>query len=625
MIRKDLRDKLAIQALDEIAFSRRHKQGKIKNWQKNENAVYGAKEATDTSRSNINILNAKAYEFVTTFLSKIDEPLTFKYTKRKDSQLKRVARLNGLKQFDAQRDTWDIKDIAGKVQAIVYGRAIYQYSASSDGGYCPCLENVDVYDFLIDPAAGGIDIERAQYMGRYGIVKTERELREGEYIKSVVSDLVRGDGNMIDIDQENMNQRNRTLATGVWDASKEEGNKGRFKFWEWYTTYQGDRYYLLMSPKGEVIRCELLEDIFESDMWPFWTWSAVIDLTEFWTPAYLDFVREIFMGQHVSVNQMVDNAEQINKPQKFVDVSMIEDLADLKYRRDGIVRFKAGTNMGASVYVPQTPSIQTPIEVYQILETIQEKASGVTADAKGSSTEDKVGIYEGNQAATADRFGLVNKSYSFGYQRFAKLYEHGVREHLTKRIAVDILGPEGMELEHISRRDIFRKDDTFGVMIESSNAELALSQTEIRNKLQFIQANKMNPKVNQQKLTEIEASIVGFKEDEVRQLLDVSQFGDAVMMSEAERDIEAILDGEDIKPNRLATASYKQRFVDYMLDHEEDISPEQAQRMFTYIESIDEIILLNMQRKANEVSMQMPVDPNAPAPTGPLPTNPVIQ
>lgn len=625
MIRKDLRDKLAIQALDEIAFSRRHKQGKIKNWQKNENAVYGAKESTDTSRSNINILNAKAYEFVTTFLSKIDEPLTFKYTKRKDSQLKRVARLNGLKQFDAQRDTWDIKDIAGKVQAIVYGRAIYQYSASSDGGYCPCLENVDVYDFLIDPAAGGIDIERAQYMGRYGIVKTERELREGEYIKSVVSDLVRGDGNMIDIDQENMNQRNRTLATGVWDASKEEGNKGRFKFWEWYTTYQGDRYYLLMSPKGEVIRCELLEDIFEPDMWPFWTWSAVIDLTEFWTPAYLDFVREIFMGQHVSVNQMVDNAEQINKPQKFVDVSMIEDLADLKYRRDGIVRFKAGTNMGASVYVPQTPSIQTPIEVYQILETIQEKASGVTADAKGSSTEDKVGIYEGNQAATADRFGLVNKSYSFGYQRFAKLYEHGVREHLTKRIAVDILGPEGMELEHISRRDIFRKDDTFGVMIESSNAELALSQTEIRNKLQFIQANKMNPKVNQQKLTEIEASIVGFKEDEVRQLLDVSQFGDAVMMSEAERDIEAILDGEDIKPNRLATASYKQRFVDYMLDHEEDISPEQAQRMFTYIDSIDEIILLNMQRKANEVSMQMPVDPNAPAPTGPLPTNPVIQ
>lgn len=619
--RKELRDKVISQSLQEISFARRYKQGKIKNWKKNENAYYGAKETGDTSRSNINILLAKTYEFVTTFLSKIDAPLTFKFTKRKDAQLKRVARLNGVKEYDALRDIWDIKDIAGKTQVLIYGRAIYQYSASSDKGYNSNLENVDVYDFLIDPAAGGIDIEKAQYMGRYGIVKTAGELSSGGYIASAVRELLQGDGNVTENTEETNNQRNRAVAQGVWSADKEEGDKNRFVFWEWYTTYRGERYYLLMDSAGRCLRCDLLTELFAANLWPFWTWAAIIDLTEFWTPSYIDYVREIFMGQHVSINQMVDNAEQINKPQKYVDVGAIENLAELKYRRDGIVQFKSGSDMTKAVYLPQTPSINTPIEVYNILEGIQEKASGVNANAKGTSDEDKVGIYEGNQSATADRFGLVNKSYSFGYQRFAKLYEHGVREHLTKRISVDILGPEGISIEQVSRRDIFRKDDTFGVMVDSSDAELALSQVEIRNKLAFIQSNKINPKVNQQKLTEIEANIVGFSEDEIRQLMDVSEFGDANMMSEAERDIEAILDGEDIKPNRLATASYKQRFVHYMQDHEEDMNPQQIERMFAYIDSIEDIILFNMERKANEVAMPT-VPPEQAGNPGALPALP---
>lgn len=614
MIRKELRDKIKDQALTEMEFARTYKQGKVKNWQKNETLYYAVKESTVESRSNINIAAAKAYEFVTTFLSKIDAPLTFKYTKRKDAQLKRVARLNSLKQYDAQRNLWDIKDKAGKVQAIVYGRAIYQYAASSERGYESNLDNVDVYDFLVDPSVGGIDIERANYMGRYGIVKTERDLKKGGYIKDEVALIIAGGGNSTEENQEKTNQRYRTYGQGVRTSDKEVDTKGKYVFWEWYTTYEDDRYYLLMDTNGRVLRIELLKDVFESNLWPFWSWAALIDLTEFWTPSYLDFVREIFMGQHVSINQMVDNAEQVNKPQKGVDVGAIENLAEIKYRKDGIIKFKNGTDVNKAIQILATPSINTPIEVYNVLELIQEKASGVNASAKGSSDEDKVGIYEGNQSATADRFGLVNKSYSFGYQRFAKLYEQGVREHLTKRIAVDILGPEGIEMEEVSRRDIFRKSETFGVMVESSDAELALSQVEIKNKLTFIQTNKLNPKVNQQKLTEIEAQIVGFNEDEVRQLMDVSQFGDAEMMSEAERDIEAILDGERVQPNRQATAGYKQRFVDYMLDHEEDLKPEQIQAMFAYIDSIDEIILMNTARKAQEVASQMPVEPLQPNP-----------
>jgi hypothetical protein len=622
-MRKEIRDKIVAQAINEISFARNHKQGKVKGWQKNEDLYYGKKASVDTSRSNVDIASAKMQEFVTTFMSKIDAPLLFKFTKRKDAQKKRVDKLNALRLYDASRDMWDIKDLVGKLQMILYGRAIYGYSADSTIGYKPNLENIDVYDFLIDPAAGGVDMDRAAYLGRYGIVKYVSDLkqgvRDGLYLRSEVQNLIDGPGNADEATQEETNKRNRIYGQRVYTTEKEMSNKGKYVFWEWYTTYEGERYYLLLNDRANgAIRVEKLTDIFESNMYPFWSYAAFIDLTEFWTPSFADFVREIFMAQAVSINQMLDNAEQINKPMKYVDVSAVENLAELKYRKDGVVRFKSATDLTKAVRLQETPPISTPLEVYKMLDSIQEKSSGVTASAKGIAEEDKVGIYEGNVANMADRFGLVNKSYSFGYERFAKLYEAGVREHLSKKIAIDILGPNGVELEEISRRDIFRSGEDFGVLVESSSAEASLSAVDTRTRLQFLMANKGNPALNQQKLVEFEARIAGFTEEELRQLMDVSQFGDADLMSEAERDIEALLDGEMLAPNRKANAAYKQRFVDYMLDHEEDLidEPETIQRLFAYIESLTPIIMQNTARKAQEQAMS----PLAPPLAGQLST-----
>ena len=188
----DTRQKIISQALNEITFARNYKQGKVKNWKINEELYYSKKKESTESRANVDLGQMSA--FVHTILSKIDNPLVFKFVKRKDSQLERVKLLNGLRTYDKERDNWDIKDIVGKKQAIIYGRAIYSYTADSIDGYCPHLENVDVYDFLIDPSAGGIDIERANYMGRYGVVKSRSELKDGVksklYLKTETNQLL---------------------------------------------------------------------------------------------------------------------------------------------------------------------------------------------------------------------------------------------------------------------------------------------------------------------------------------------------------------------------------------------------------------------------------------------------
>ena len=600
----ETRQRIIAQALQELDFARTYKQGKTKNWRTNEDLYYSRKLNTETARANVDL--GQMSSFVHTLLSKIDNPLVFKFVKRKEAQLKRIKLLNALRTIDQDKDDWDIKDITGKKQALIYGRAIYSYTADSINGYKANLENVDVYDYLIDPSAGGIDIEKAFYMGRYGVVKTKTDLKKGVkdgiYLRTETTRLIEGSGNITEMNQEDVNKQNRTWDTNVWTQQKEIANPDKYKFWEWYTTFEGTRYYLLMTESGgTAIRVEPLKELFESNMFPFWTWAAFPDLTEFWTPSYCDYVREIFMAQAISINQMLDNAEQVNKPQKLVNVMAVPNLAELKYRRDGYIKVNKDIDLNRAVQQLTVPSINTPIEVYNILDGIQEKTSGVTAGAKGVSDEDKVGIYEGNQANAADRFGFLNKSYSFGYKRFAKLYEHGVREHLIKKVAVDILGPDGVEIVEVSRRDIFRKDDEFGTMVESSNAETALSETEKRTKIAFLNAQAMNPIQNPQKAYELQASIAGFEEDTIKQLLDTSDYGSAELMSEAERDIEALLDGEKIAPNQAANTAYKQRFVDYMKDNMEDITPDQFELLANYVLSLDEIIMQNTVRQANDI------------------------
>jgi hypothetical protein len=607
----DTRQKIIAQALQEVQFDRTYKQGKVKNWATNEQLYYSKKFESQDSRANVDL--GQMSSFVHTLLSKIDNPLIFKFVKRKDAQLKRVKYLNALRAIDAQKNNWDIKDIVGKKQAIIYGRAIYSYYAESENGYCANLDNVDVYDFLVDPSGGGIDLEDARNLGRYGVVKTKQEIKDGIkagiYLKTEATRLIEGSGNATESNQEQTNKQNRTYDTNVWPQQKQIENPDLYKFWEWYTTYEGERYYLLLQETGgTAIRVEKLSDIFESNMWPFWTWAAFPDLTEFWTPSFCDYVREIYMAEAVSINQMLDNAEQINKPQKVVNIGAIENLAELKYRRDGYIKVKGSFNVDQALQTIKVASIDTPIKVFQLLEGIAEKASGVTAGSKGVSDEDKVGIYEGNQANAADRFGFLNKSYSFGYNRFSKLYESGVKEHLVKKVAIDILGPNGVEIVEVSRRDIFRKGDEFGVMVESSNAELALSEAEKRTKLTFLSSQAQNPVQNPMKAYEISASIAGFDDETIRQLQDTTDYGDAGLMSEAERDIEALLDGEKIQPNQNATTAYKQRFVNYMRDNQEKIDMEQFRLLADYVLLLDPVIYRNMVANANNFLFKQQMD-----------------
>ena len=603
---KEDKNAIVAQSIREMQFARRYKQGKIRNWQKNEEQYYGKKLTVIEARSNVEL--GRMQEHVHTILSMIDDPLLFKFGKRKESQLKRVARLNALRSWDSQRDNWDIKDIIGKKQCIIYGRAAYVYYADSvDGIYQPHLENIDIYDLLVDPSGGGYDVEQMLYWGRYGVLKSKEELQAGmdagEYDKEATKALIDGSGNNTESSQEETNKFIRMYGNNTI-GKKELQTDEKYKFWQWFTTYKGTRYVLtLQAIAGKAISICPLEDKFESNLWPLWTYAAFMDLTEFWTPSYCDYVREIFLNQNITINQMNDNAEAINKPMKVVNVGAIENLAELKYRRDGIIKTRGEYDANKAIQVINVPSIQTPLLVYDKLEEIVEKASGVMPSTKGAADPDgKVAIYEGNQRSIAGRYGLFNRSYSFGYNRFACLYQWGVREHLIKKVAIDIIGPDGIEMEEVSRKDIFRKNDDFRTMVESSNEDKLTTADEKNAKIEFLnneielEANNPVKTINVKKAFEIKAKIAKFSEDDIKELLDVSEYGNAELMSEAARDIESLMSGEPIKPNAIANNAYKQKLVDYMTDHHEDMTDKQWNAIVDYTKSIQKTVFANEAR-----------------------------
>lgn len=255
-----------------------------------------------------------------------------------------------------------------------------------------------------------------------------------------------------------------------------------------------------------------------------------------------------------------------------------------------------------------------------MLETIQQIESGVTGAAQGVAQEDKVGIYEGNQAATADRFGLLNKSYSQGYKRFAILYKNGIEDHLTKKTSIKILGVDGLDkIVYVNRRDLKPSAD-YDILVEASNAEAQSDAIDKKNKLTFLDSIQDPTLVNPKAKFEIQAQIAGFSDDEIRMLLDTSDYNEAELMAEADRDMEQLLNKKVIEPNLRANNAYRKRIFNYMLDHKEDMSDDEFTLFVDYMARIQDTVMRNeanqMQNKLAQMGMRASTQNPTPAADG---------
>ena len=110
-----IRNALAKQSLKEIDYSYRYKKARMSSWNKNEDmmnpdravspiSAYGPASQADT-RTQVPLY--KMHGFVQTILSKIDNPLTFKYVKGEAADTKKANLMNAIKEKDAETGRWN--------------------------------------------------------------------------------------------------------------------------------------------------------------------------------------------------------------------------------------------------------------------------------------------------------------------------------------------------------------------------------------------------------------------------------------------------------------------------------------------------------------------------------------
>lgn len=188
-------------------------------------------------------------------------------------------------------------------------------------------------------------------------------------------------------------------------------------------------------------------------------------------------------------------------------------------------------------------------------------------------------------------------------KRLAELYIDGLDEHLTTKVAIEMIGVDGVEWKEVSKKDIKRNKE-FDIMVVTAGQEETMQTTEKRNKLTFLSAksNDQTGTYNKKVMAQMEAKIAGFTEDEIKYMLDPEREGLSKLMAECAEDIQSMLNGKIIEVNDLANTAYMQKIKDYMRDESKYMleHPKIANIFIDYMNRLSPVVMRNMAQQANE-------------------------
>lgn len=558
--------------------------------------------------------------FVDHLYSEIDEAPDIEYGHTSDSDLQTARMLTAF--FKQEKDSvlphsmWSLKDRWAKKLAIFSGRAIMKYFAQSDPAYRSNLSVVDHYDFHCEPGGGG-HLENHLFCGEEGIFKTRQELEydcEGDmpYLDpSQVAKLVDNSNARDHKENEDQyyNRLNRQRGLGLDAQSNNYVGQELYKLIEWYTTYQGVRWYVLFDEQSGIwLRVKALRDLYtplESTgeaLYPYTSWATHEDPNIFWSKAPCDDARPIAVQINTLINQEIYNREKKNKGTRLYDPMMITDIDALADERpDGLIPVdtKGGQkDLSRAMHNVQHGEITGTIDLISFLDSYHGQKSGSTPGSQGSAEKDKkVGIFFGELEQVKKRLGLHNKSFREMYTELGLRFMIGVDDHLTGKVAVEIIGPDGIEWVDMTSADLKRKRP-LKIKITGGTEEAQRNEILAAKKTQALAGVKtVNPRWRDRQMLKN----AGFSEDDIRDAFSDLDSDNQVLMSECSQAIEQIQAGKRVPLNRGANEKYMQKLIDYANNltlKDKKKENEIALRLYAFAEAHTTIVLDNKRRMA---------------------------
>ncbi len=589
LLKKEKND-IALQAFEEYDVGTEFRAPREKQWAVIEDLYSMKVEPALYGRFNIPLPIMSG--FIHYLKSHIDNRPVIRYTHDEPADYKKAKKISSFfyKTTNNPLKNWNRVDRMVKNLAIVQGIGTYAFGTSSDdeGNFDHYFEPVDGYDFIQDPASGSI-LENQSFCGRDNIIKSEWELKEGikdrGYDKVNVEKLIKiastgQDSSQRSAEQIQKARENRFKALGMdfKTAKYISPSQAPYVMTEFYTTWEGKRYYLLFHRETKLwVKCVPLVEVFEDNLYHYVKWAPYDDPMNPWPLAPAEEMIPVTDAMQTLVNQAFENRNKINWGQRAYDPDIFPDPSELEYIEDGLVVAKVppGKNIANGIYEFKTSElgITGTINMFNFLDRYTGTQTGRTEGSQGATERDKkVGVMEMELASVSERLGLTNKEFEDAWQMIGLLFLNGMRENLTQPVMVKIVGEKGFENETLTKAELTpvktgekgqETEVDFDIVIKSSGdddrAAALLSQRKQASIARWIKSGQISARL----ACEMDLRESGWEEEDIKALLDVENEGNREIIAEAEEENEKLGQGEKVESNRGATIAHIQNHIDF--------------------------------------------------------------
>lgn len=581
----------------------------------------------------------------------MDDPLQVKV---KNSATKNLVAIKGINAaFSIERKSlrpearWDYKDRQGRKYAVATSRAIHKIY-STEGPYQNILQTENPYLFHCQGrlASGAGILENHLFAGVEGVMKTKHDLIKGvkklDYDREGVKLLIERSKNKDYLDKlsefnDDMNAHFRALNMDP-DANNYVGEV-TFNLCEWVLTMDGERYYLLFDPWTRTgIRICKLTDIQPSNLYPWVSYTTHEDDQNFWTTSILaDILYPIADSIVTLFNQDLTNRAKRNMNSRYYDREMIKNVAKLdeaQYRPDTLVpveTFGGTRKISEGVYMFTTPEITGTVDLINWLTMFTGEEVGadqnIPSPKKGGQSASNNIIFAEIQQLSK-RVDYRSHSYTEAWGELMLRYIDGLKDNLSDKEAIDLLGPElGFGFKDALKEVDITKDDITIISTKEQNQEDAMKKQQKSGSLdKIIGSQELMQRANPEWMLEkLLADVGGWEKEEVEEAMDLRGMGgEQAQFAEAELAIKTLLKGDEPEHYWNATITFQRKILDFERQHHVELMKDKLSMKFLkYVRDHTQTVAENMAQLAVRIKQsQADASKGAQAPAGGAPAKP---
>lgn len=616
--RADLKDELTRIASRQLAASNKFKEPLVSKWKEYESLKAGI--VKKKLRVQFQVALPVFQGMLDTLAADFDEPVELRFKKKHPSDYFKVKRIQAawdMEKGKYEKDArWDYKSRVDKSLNILHGRSFLKEYAYSDPKYHNVLEVVDPLYAHCQPAGGGL-LENHLFAGQEAVLRTASELLASDiYDQKQVRKLLakaRSEDYASEATEYNKEKMQRFHVLGLDPDSNSYIGELTFNLVEWVLTHRGKRWYLLFDPWTEIwLRVEPLKDLFSKELMPWTSWATHEDDKVFWSMSYADIIYPVADAIVTLYNQELTNREKSNYGARAYDKDMFPDVAKLdeaQYRPDALVPFdsKNGTHkIQDGIYRFDTPQLSGTLELLDWTTAAVQKDTGITDISQGVAVNaaKKVNVAYMEQAAVAKRLGYKSQSYTECWGEVGARFVQGLKDHMSQKMYIEVLGDQGIEPDVLTREDLDLKAEP-GVEVISSTAQKAETQKKKDARINALKLLAQDQNLNSEwKTASMLRDIGEYDEEDIKLALDTRTYASRESVAKAHIAIEELLADLEPEVNYAADGVFFKIIYDYMMEHRNKLNVAGAKKFARYLAKHAQIAHQNAQEQGKSRGIQ---------------------